>query len=114
MDCKDCIHYEACYFDDPERERDRNVRCDNCANFKDKSRFIELPCKAGETVYFISYEGDIQEGILWCFEIDDDDKKWMHILYQDEKAYQYIFDMFGKCVFLTKEEAEKALKEMEK
>ena len=50
MTCKDCIHYEAChdmYYEehatrhfDPEKHNAEK----ECGYFKDRSRFIELPC----------------------------------------------------------------------
>lgn len=48
--CRDCIHYDVCGFE----------WCDSealtfCKDFKDKSRIIELPCKVGETVHYITF-----------------------------------------------------------
>ena len=50
LTCKDCIHYEAChdmYYEehatrhfDPEKHNAEK----ECGYFKDRSRFIELPC----------------------------------------------------------------------
>ena len=48
MTCKDCIYYDVC--DD--------YILTFCRGFKDKSRFIELPCKVGDTVYVLEYEDD--------------------------------------------------------
>lgn len=64
MNCKDCIHYEACKdkfaglykicVDEPEKHLELNSNVENvCSHFKDKSRFIELPCKVGDTVYCV-------------------------------------------------------------
>ena len=100
MTCKDCIHHGVCenyfYFNDAE---------DTCENFKDNSKFIELPCKAGDKIWLIhsccgskwveNYNvlkvGITVEGII--------------------TDVGYDFKDIGKTVFLTKEEAEKALKE---
>lgn len=48
--CKDCLHFNVCndmYFNlAVESER-------NCGYFADRSRFVELPCKVGDTVYAV-------------------------------------------------------------
>lgn len=48
MTCKDCVHYNVC------KALKSAVYCDiedlapaMCMTFKDKSRFIELPCEIG-------------------------------------------------------------------
>lgn len=48
--CKDCIYYGVC---------DDFLPPDDCLHFKDKSKFIELPCPVGDTVY------EIQDTIDW-------------------------------------------------
>lgn len=56
MTCKDCAHYEVCN-DSADisiciHKIDKKVET-ACKHFKDKSKFIELPCKAGDTVFVI-------------------------------------------------------------
>lgn len=57
--CKDCVHAEVCRFKDlPAPLSDSYIReseCieKRCGNFKDRSRFVELPCKVGDKVYEI-------------------------------------------------------------
>lgn len=55
MTCKDCYHYEKCYYDALTEELAKGHECqvvpciDNhvtCKHFKDKSQIIELPMKA--------------------------------------------------------------------
>lgn len=41
MTCKDCIHNEVCYCYLITYTDNNPI----CCNYKDKSRFIELPCK---------------------------------------------------------------------
>lgn len=43
MTCKDCVHYKPCFY----------ANIDNCEYFKDKSKFIELPCKRGNRMSWI-------------------------------------------------------------
>lgn len=46
MTCKDCIYYDICniYKTDPIMNNCYKTES-YCLNFKDKSKFIELPCK---------------------------------------------------------------------
>lgn len=59
-DCKNCIHDEICpiwddYNDEPCKDGYRGF-CNNYDKFKDKSQYVELPCKVGETLYCVKYE----------------------------------------------------------
>ena len=49
MTCKDCIHYDVCNkwdtWNDEFYTDGNSNKCYNYSKFKDKSRFIELPCK---------------------------------------------------------------------
>ena len=49
--CKGCVHYDVCYeltYHEPNGEI---VGREVCNNFKDKSRFVELPCKVGDVLW---------------------------------------------------------------
>lgn len=50
MTCKDCIHYNiCCLWSTSDLDKDESYKY--CfGNFKDKSRYIELPCKVGDKV----------------------------------------------------------------
>ena len=107
--CKDCIHRELCnvhgYID-----------ADECACFKDKSRYIELPCAVGDKVYKIWNAGkhgkSVAEFVLtsisqisrgvWVFKYSKCQEPCI--------SYQGNLEYIGKTVFLTKEDAEKVLK----
>lgn len=65
MNCKDCIHYDVCE-DNLKYIQERFLKGltfgkseftdgEFCNHFKDKSRIVELPCKVGETVHYITY-----------------------------------------------------------
>ena len=108
MTCKDCYHYEACKdmyeinfeldsFDKSIEMQNYDNMLDYCKLFKAKDKVIELPCKVGDTVYKI---GSIYRN-----------GKEKFYIYQGKFGYSCI-RRFGKTVFLTKEEAEKALKEL--
>lgn len=105
MTCKDCIHYDVCGFE----------WCDSealtfCKDFKDKSRIIELPCKIGDKIYNVKWWDDIPETKII------NGKKYSRIVrkYKITKSKFTLYDLnwFGTKVFLTKEEAEAKLKEL--
>ena len=105
--CTDCLCQDVCRYNDGH-----NLWCKgDCPIIKDKSRFIELPCAVGDTVYCIQY----------CYDI----ATRKHKTRIQPKVVDFVFTTpfmaesdgmilkerdFGKTVFLTKEEAEKALK----
>lgn len=50
MTCKDCYHYDVCC----ELMKQLHWKPELCNSFKDKSLIVELPCKVGDKVYYIS------------------------------------------------------------
>ena len=119
--CKDCVHVEVCRFTDlPAPLSDSYIRESEyiekrCGNFKNRSRFVEVPCAVGDTVYVI-------ENIAGEEKIIQDSVETIGIGYYADGVELYQFDGikidgyfsdFGKTVFLTREEAEQALKERE-
>ena len=98
--CFDCINYEQC---------PTGLACSAnpaCTMFKDKSRFVELPCKVGDVIYCFEP----------CFDIDHHPKlKVVEKEIIQLKTIATVFglnfdiDSIGKTIFLTREEAEKAL-----
>lgn len=142
MNCKDCLHYDDCLETAKRNAKlgynsltdSGDIRSSNqCRYFIDKSRFIKLPCKIGDTVYYLATECDgckddkdycqasckkskgftkIKTTIIKQFHIQgnqfdnmtDTDSAW-----SSSAHYFYIRDI-GKTVFLIKEEAERALR----
>ena len=49
--CKDCLHIGIC------PNLNHETVADKCPDFKDRSRFVELPCKVGDTVYVLTGKG---------------------------------------------------------
>ena len=121
--CKDCVHVEVCreYVEGLAaargvrlnvKELDSVLECDDCKHFKDCARFVELPCKVGDTVFVV-------EEIAEERKIIKDHVETIGIGYYADgvNIYQFdgiktdgYFEDFGKTVFLTREEAEQALK----
>lgn len=101
--CKDCIGYvyDFCdfhYTEEEMQEYEINDMSESCHFFKDKAKFIELPCPIGESVYMISSGRDEWTGNYFTMVIKTPFKLDM-------------MNMFNKRVFLTREEAEKKLEE---
>lgn len=123
MTCKDCIHYEAChdmYYEehatrhfDPEKHNAEK----ECGYFKDRSRFVELPCRVGDKVYFnnvhlryarvIAIYIDASGGM---FDLDITTNIATATGYEHFINKDYTFEDIGRRLFLTREEAEQALK----
>ncbi len=120
MVCKDCYHYEKCYFEALRTAhltgRDyREIVCiDNqisCKFFKDKSLIVELPCKVGEELFltdYLMYHHRLKEYkfigervvmIIECFELQRTCKR-------------FVDEHFGVTVFADKSKAEAKLKEL--
>ena len=88
-----------------------------CPIQKDKNRFIEVPCNVGDKVYKIT-RNKVKECEVVFIGISADEKcSYFNFVenYADGtfyKSYSMVFDVIGKTVFLTKEEAEAKLKEL--
>lgn len=82
-------------------------------NLEEQGKLIKLPCKVGDTVYFKVQSGEYAEAEVrdftyfltcgFCIVVTSEKFGKQNIPFTD----------FGKTVFLTKEEAEAALKKME-
>lgn len=112
MTCKDCMHYDACKFYTDKTRFNLPKNAENCDDFKDKSKYIELPCNIGDAVYHIIREIEIAEESIYAVRIYED----KHIAFSaSRKGGRIVFrkDEIGKTVFLTKSEAEQKLKELQ-
>ena len=132
MTCKECYHYDACGGYSPtDLDKDVWDLCakgksdeipdieDRCSEFKDKSLIIELPCKVGDTVYFLfppyktiiptKVENDTVTKVEWFSRT----AVKSHFVVRTKRSYLFDANDFNKTVFLTREAAEKALKAKE-
>lgn len=100
MRCEDCKCADICYKyrDICAGRKTYNEYFDEdvtCSDFIDRTRFVELPCKVGDTVYQT-------DGVrIYEFKIKS-------IIY-DSGFIAFNDRAIGKNVFLSREEAEKAL-----
>lgn len=78
-----------------------------------EGRLLVLPCKVGDTVYAIK-DGDVFEVCVISFRWHEwQDEFQMGLLFDHKKingVYNYPIGNWGKTVFLTRKEAEAALK----
>ena len=115
--CKDCLHFDVCEAvrgrPDLVGKNSLRIAEKHCPynSFSDKSEWVHLPCKVGDVVY--CYEP--------CFGSDHTPKlKVVENEIVELKTIATVFGLnfdvksIGKTIFLTREEAEKALSEMRK
>lgn len=122
--CKDCIHYESCrdtYYNDEEQTRipfgffGQDGIDKACAFFKDRSKFIELPCKLGDRLYAINGKGEIKSWKIICIRAIKSSIQWNpeHIEYtvgcEKSNGIMWIHLDKTKNVYFSFEEAEQAL-----
>lgn len=120
--CKGCFHFPVCQAYGETNKED-------CAAFTDHSEWVHLPCKVGNILYFVKNNTDAccptcnnYDGYYnYCFlkskdypelaEIPVCNKQFMEIVECTADLMMIVenIDKFGETVFLTREEAEKAL-----
>ena len=74
---------------------------------EEQGLLLRLPCKVGDNIYIIFHNHTIGKSTVVSFRMIA--KGWA----VKTGDWSYLFTDFGKTVFLTKEEAEAKLKEME-
>lgn len=131
MTCESCLHYEACklygntWYTNNVGKLEPHPEADQlCKAYESKERFVELPCKIGDVVYSWRYSWKKEDGIV-PYQITnltitqnkkgEWKKKYRAMWLVDGKtrdwSLDFGFDEIGKTVFLTREEAEEAVKE---
>ena len=95
--CKDCVHYKLCgvfgYV----------FPVESCGFYTDRSRFVELPCKLGNSVFSLN-----PNRTFHAIRVDGANVELI-----TSQGFIFNQSLIGKTVFLTREEAERALKERE-
>ena len=115
--CKNCLYNDVC---DNKLLTLSVIEYGDCSRFKDKSRYIELPCKVGITLYFLynrpfadkpDMTPRIYETDEWYFDVGE---KGISICPRVVHGYnhEYFYEL-GKTVFLSRAEAENALNKRE-
>lgn len=105
--CENCYHARACLNSLSENKGLNKVF--DCEYYKDKSHIAELPCRAGDDLYWISDENEVkcQRNAIVGIVVKD---SGFEVLDTDGNI-----DKIGtRYAYLTREEAERALEEREK
>lgn len=115
--CENCYHKKVCI-------NGANYKnAENCKQYKPESLIVKLPCRIGDAVYYTPPgTGGINELTVVAIHLSDEKlvRKKLHkshfvaIESSSKLSARYNLDSFGKTVFLTREEAERALEEREK
>lgn len=118
--CKDCVHVDVCReyvmglaaargVELNEAEIEQVLVSDDCENFKDRSRFVELPCKVGDLIYIIKKARGLSVRGAKVNSITITESGKIQV-----SCYRSSFiGLWSDDAFATKEEAEQALKERE-
>lgn len=109
MICKGCYHSDMCGFE----------WCDDdaltfCKYFKDKSRIIELPnIEIGQELFYIDkYVKRVKSDTVSKLTYEKNELGIDTGVWSDNYGFSKFFSDVGKTLFLTKEEAEAKLKEL--
>jgi len=105
--CKECIHSECCFMQYGKTEALKWQSEHGCKNFKDRSRFVELPCKVGDTVYWDILGKPVEDEITNITIYDNCTRVFL------KKGISFDIEDIGRMIFLSREQAERALKERE-
>ena len=101
MTCKDCIHYDVC-----------GESIFTCGQFKEQLKSIELPCKVGDDIYYITIDRNANDlenlfgmivkkadlfQILWILTIDERDKNYINneVFFDKSKAEAKLKELNG-------------------
>lgn len=86
--------------------------CEKLGDYEDleeQGLLMRLPCKIGASVYMVAQ--DCGGDTLDCRRGDCEGCPYLYSFVEENSFDSYMCDDIGKTVFLTKEEAEKKLKE---
>lgn len=85
-------------------------------DLQEQGRLVVLPCKVGDMVYHVQdfRQGVVEVGAVLrvqsAMRVDETTTICMAVRYESGMNYYHLSDEIGKTVFLTREEAEVALK----
>lgn len=119
MNCRDCLHFKACYEMAAANNADEfnTMFAEKCEDFSDRSEWVHLPCKVGDTVYYFDGAYYLKDKSRWKIKpikVTEISTK----IGRNGKLYplsiiangtRYSLTSIGEKLFLTREEAVKAL-----
>lgn len=124
MTCKDCLNQDSCSIKNKCSKNEIPMASSKsmenyCGFFKDRSRFVELPCKVGTTVYTVSLKHRVVPWGVYAIcstVVEWDAAPKITLLARSkkiDKSAKFSANAVRSSVFFTREEAEKSLKERE-
>ena len=109
-ECKECVHESVCRIRTYPSQY--GLTGDACDHFKDKSLFVEVPVKLGQICYALHpYKNEVEECRVSSLT-QKADGSWKIRLTHNHSVFEIRADEIGKRAFLTKEEAERKLREV--
>ena len=125
--CKNCIKEDVCKVaEDFYKNSVYGMYIESCDYYEDRNRFVELPCEFGSTVYEMVLNKDKSFSYFNTHKVvgvhlgdfpNLRGQKRQEYLVTHCESINYLsripLNKLGKTVFLTKSEAEQALKERE-
>ena len=99
-----------------DNDTSRIERAHNLHVADKEGRVVVLPCKVGDTVYFVNAKKILEFAVVG-YAVDETGISWVYSEHVDKTGHTnertFSPDRFGKNTFFTREEAEKTLAEME-
>lgn len=112
MKCENCYHYEACKscYRAANYTLGEDIKPVRCPLYKDKSLIVELPCRVGETIYALGCPSEpIESWTILYPSIAYEENGYIH-----HTPLSSVTHLIEKNIFLSYEEAERALEEYKK
>ena len=113
MTCKDCIHYGLCKTKGNAEIFVRGIE-NICGYFKNKSKYIELPCKVGDEIWYIPgyvARPNLLVGTITDIQISSND--YGVRIWQTPLNGYFMGRNFNVNWFTDQEKAEQKLKELQ-
>ena len=109
MTCKECLHYGICYTQETCNDIEQQLKDFGCKDFANRSEWVHLPCRVGDKVYRLSKCLGVVQFVITSFTIYQSE-----MFFTDDSDNIIYLPDIGRTVFLTREEAEKALNVLNK
>lgn len=111
--CLSCLHYKVCDY----RINEENITVAECTQFTNRSEWVHLPCKVGDKVYIVNSRTSDDKNLYIVEDVakrivfdKSEDTGFIHSRIEFFNTSS-ISDWLFQNIFLTREEAEKALED---
>lgn len=111
MICNNCIHKQLCNEWEKRTEYVKPVSNGVCDHYADATEMVKLPCKVGDTVWFLADRIPVKGEIDYWFT--GANELIASVIFGTGQRIRILEKRFGKTVFLTETEARAKLAELE-